>query len=164
MAPRQNDEKQTPHLAEKCRPGGSGKAWLEPNHVDKDGIGAMGICAGTGYNFSAAINDRWIKAVGTVCAVNIGQMFRNGFTGDTTSADAMALLVDGSNARTAEAGDVTLASMKKADAPKADLEEAWEYYDTPTAQYPTAPRWTTAGRLTQIIPYDAYNMAALAEA
>lgn len=39
----------------------------------------MGICAGAGYTANAAIQDRRIKAIGTVSAVNIGSMFRNGW-------------------------------------------------------------------------------------
>lgn len=133
-------------------------------YVDKERIGAMGICAGAGYTANAAINDHRIKAVGTVSAVNIGQMFRNGFTGEIKSPDAMPALLNGSAARTAEAGgaEITrmpLAPMKKEDAPNADLEEAWEYYHTPRAEHPTAPGWATARSLTQIIPYDAYSMA-----
>ena len=124
----------------------------------------MGICAGAGYTANAAINDPRIKAVGTVSAVNIGQMFRNGFTNEVKSADAAPFLVNGAGARTAEAGGgesnrMPLAPMRKEDAPNADLEEAWEYYHTPRAQYPTAPGWATARSLTQIIPYDAYTMA-----
>ncbi|TON79075.1 hypothetical protein CGH50_28270, partial [Vibrio parahaemolyticus] len=49
------------------------------DYVDNERIGAMGICAGAGYTANAAINDRRIKAVGTVSMVNIGQMFRNGW-------------------------------------------------------------------------------------
>jgi fermentation-respiration switch protein FrsA (DUF1100 family) len=49
-------------------------------YVDRDRIGGMGVCAGAGYTANAAINDPRIKAVGTVSMVNIGQMFRNGFT------------------------------------------------------------------------------------
>jgi dipeptidyl aminopeptidase/acylaminoacyl peptidase len=45
-------------------------------YLDPDRIGGMGICAGGGYTANAAINDRRIKAVGTVSAVNIGSMFR----------------------------------------------------------------------------------------
>jgi hypothetical protein len=52
-----------------------------------------------------------------------------------------------------------LAPMKKEDAPNADLEEAWEYYHTPRAQYPTTPGWATARSLNQIVRCDAYNMA-----
>jgi hypothetical protein len=40
-----------------------------------------------------------------------------------------------------------------------ELEEAWEYYHTPRAQYPTAPGFATARSLSQIITYDAFNMA-----
>ena len=49
-------------------------------YVNPDRIGGMGICADGGYTVNAAINDRRIKAVGTVSAVNIGSMFRNGGT------------------------------------------------------------------------------------
>jgi uncharacterized protein len=56
-------------------------------YVDSDWIGAMGICAGGGYTANAAINDRRIKAVGTVSAVNIGSMFRNGWDNNIKLAD-----------------------------------------------------------------------------
>jgi uncharacterized protein len=52
-----------------------------------------------------------------------------------------------------------LAPMRKEEAPNADLEEAWEYYHTPRAQYPTAPGRATARSLSQIIPYDAFTTA-----
>ena len=133
-------------------------------YVDPEKIGGMGICAGAGYTVNAAINDSRIKAVGTVSMVNIGQMFRNGFTGEVKSPDAAPLLKMGADASTAEArgGEIQkmpLGPMKKEDAPNADLEEAWEYYHTPRAQYPTAPGWATARSLSQIIPYDAFTNA-----
>jgi uncharacterized protein len=133
-------------------------------YVDSDRIGAMGICAGGGYTANAAINDRRIKAVGTVSAVNIGSMFRNGWENSINSADAIPVLENGSKARTAEAGGsatvtVPLAPLRKEDARNKELEEAWEYYHTPRAQYPTAPGFATARSLNQIITYDAFNMA-----
>ncbi|MBB3121704.1 hypothetical protein [Pseudoduganella violacea] len=67
-------------------------------------IGAMGICAGAGYTANAAINDRRIKAEGTVSAVNIGSMFRNRWENNIRDADAMPALDGGSQARTADAG------------------------------------------------------------
>ncbi|TNE42149.1 MAG: alpha/beta hydrolase [Alphaproteobacteria bacterium] len=133
-------------------------------YVDNDRIGAMGICAGAGYTANAAINDRRIKAVGTVSAVNIGSMFRNGWDNDIKSIDAMPALVGGSAARTsdasgAEIATIPLAPMNEADAPNEELRQAWEYYHTPRAECATAPGYATARSLTQIIPYDAYFMA-----
>lgn len=133
-------------------------------YVDAARIGAMGICAGAGYSANAAINDRRIKALGTVSAVNIGQMFRNGWDNNVKDADAVGLLEYGSNARSGDAGNAELATlplapMREEDAPNAELREAWEYYHTPRCQHPNAPGFMTARSLTQIISYDAYNKA-----
>ena len=133
-------------------------------YVDTSRIGAMGICAGAGYTANAAINDRRIKAVGTVSAVNIGQMFRNGWDGSVKEADATPLLDMGAAARTKDAkakeGErFPLAPMRKEDAPNKELEEAWEYYHTPRCEHPNAPGYMTTRSLSQIITYDAYNKA-----
>ncbi|MFT3674813.1 MAG: alpha/beta hydrolase [Chitinophagaceae bacterium] len=133
-------------------------------YVDDNRIGAMGICAGAGYTANAAINDRRIKAVGTVSAVNIGSMFRNGWEGNVKSADAIPVLEAGAAARTTDAngaGSVTfaLAPLRKEDAPNQELLEAWEYYHTSRCEYPTAPGFGTSRSFTQIITYDAFNMA-----
>lgn len=133
-------------------------------YVDPDRIGVMGICAGAGYSANAAINDRRIKALGMVSAVNIGQMFRNGWENTVKDADAVGLLEMGSKARTSDAGNTDLATlplapMKKEDAPNAELAEAWEYYHTPRCEHPNAPGFTLARCLNQIITYDAYNKA-----
>lgn len=133
-------------------------------YIDIEKIGGMGICAGAGYTANAAINDHRIKAVGTVSAVNIGQMFRNGWENNVKDADAMPYLIAGANARTADAKDgghqqMPLAPMKEEDAPNEELRGAWEYYHTSRCQYSTAPGWTTLRNLTQIITYDAYNKA-----
>jgi len=134
------------------------------SYVDKDRIGAMGICAGAGYTANAAINDYRIKAVGTVSMVNIGQMFRNGWENDIKDADAIPVRDMGADARRAAAdsgkdGIFPLAPLREEDAPNAELREAWEYYHTPRAQHPTAPGYMTARSLDQIITYDAFNKA-----
>lgn len=135
-------------------------------YVDQDRIGVMGVCAGAGYSANAAINDRRIKALGMVSAVNIGQMFRNGWTNNVKDADAEGLLAFGSKARTTDAKNkgakdetLPLAPMKEEDAPNAELRGAWEYYHTPRCQHPNAPGFTLARCLNQIITYDAYNKA-----
>lgn len=133
-------------------------------YVDKNRIGAMGICAGAGYTANAAINDRRIKAVGMVSAVNIGQMFRNGWENNVKDADAIPYIQAGTDARTsdasgAEIATIPLAPLREEDAPNEELREAWEYYHTPRAEHPNAPGFATARSLTQIITYDAYNKA-----
>ena len=134
------------------------------DYIDNDRIGAMGICAGAGYTVNAAINDRRIKAVGTVSMVNIGQMFRNGWLGDVKDADAIPFIQAGDDARTSDAtgaaiATIPLAPLNEADAPNEELRQAWEYYHTPRAQHPNSPGYATARSLSQIIPYDAYNKA-----
>ncbi|MDR0214077.1 MAG: alpha/beta hydrolase [Comamonas sp.] len=133
-------------------------------YVDQNKIGAMGICAGAGYSANAAINDRRIKALGMVSAVNIGQMFRNGWDGSVKDADAMPYLEAGSAARTADASNnamatMPLAPMKEEDAPNAELRGAWEYYHTPRCEHPNAPGYALLRNLTQIVTYDAYHKA-----
>lgn len=133
-------------------------------YVDQDRIGAMGICAGAGYTANAAIQDRRIKAIGTVSAVNIGSMFRNGWENNVKSIDALPYVEAGSNARTSDASGADIATMplaplKEEDAPNEELRQAWEYYHTPRAAWPTAPGFATLRSLNQIITYDAYHMA-----
>ncbi|MBX9873566.1 MULTISPECIES: alpha/beta hydrolase [Bosea] len=133
-------------------------------YVDNERIGAMGICAGAGYSANAALQDRRIKALGTVSAVNIGSMFRNGWENNAKDADALPYTEAGSNARTADAAGAAKARMplapeKESDAPNEELRQAWEYYHTPRAECPTAPGFATARSLNQIITYDAYHKA-----
>ncbi|WP_421222414.1 alpha/beta hydrolase [Aeromonas enteropelogenes] len=133
-------------------------------YVDENRIGAMGICAGAGYSANAAIQDRRIKALGMVSAVNIGQMFRNGWDNSVKDANAMGYLAFGSQARTADAAGsgyatIPLAPLREEDAPNEELREAWEYYHTPRCEHPNAPGFALARNLNQIITYDAYHKA-----
>ncbi|MGD9477729.1 alpha/beta hydrolase [Shinella sp. G-2] len=132
-------------------------------YIDQGRIGAMGICAGAGYTANAAIQDRRIKAVGTVSAVNIGSMFRNGWENNVRSIDALPYIEAGSNARTSDASGTTatmpLAPLTEKDAPNEELRQAWEYYHTPRAECATAPGFAALRSLNQIITYDAYHMA-----
>lgn len=132
--------------------------------VDVERIGGMGVCAGGGYMANAAINDRRLKAIATVSAVNIGSMFRNGWDNSVASIDAMPVLVAGAHARTTEAtGGATitipLAPVRREDAPDKEMEDAWEYYCTPRCVHPNAPSLATARSLSQLVTYDAYHMA-----
>ncbi len=133
-------------------------------YVDANRIGAMGICAGGGYTANAAINDRRIQSIATVSAVNIGQMFRNGWDNNVKDADALPYIDFGSQARSTDAasnelGILPLAPMREEDAPNEELRQAWEYYHTDRCQHPNAPGFMTARSLTQLITYNAYYLA-----
>lgn len=133
-------------------------------YVDNDRIGAWGICAGGGYTVNAAINDKRIKAVGTVSCVNIGHMISKGWLGDQDMKASIASLEFGASARTQEAKgspvvQMPMAPMREEDTPYTDLKEAWQYYHTDRAQCSTSPGYGTARSLTQLVTYDAFNMA-----
>lgn len=133
-------------------------------YVDENRIGAAGICAGGGYTMNAAINDHRIKAVAGISTVNIGKMYRNGWDGSIKDADAMPLLMMGTDTRAKEAqgtegGKLPFAPEKKEDAPSPEMVEAWEYYRTPRAMCSTAPSYVLSRSLTQLVTYDAYNLA-----
>lgn len=133
-------------------------------YVDPNRIGAMGVCAGGGYSINAAINDKRIKAVATVSAVNIGAMLRYGWLGDQEPKNSVPFLAAGAQARSAEAkGEAVLtfplAPCHKEDTPYVDLQEAWEYYHTSRAEFPTSPGFGASRSLTQIVTYDAFNLA-----
>ena len=141
-----------------------GESGGEPRQLENPYIRTEDICAGAGYTANAAIQDRRIKAIGTVSAVNIGSIFRNGWENNVKSIDALPYVEAGSNARTSDISSgeyaiMPLAPMKESDAPNEELRQAWEYYHTPRAQYPTAPGYATLRSLNQIITYDAYHMA-----
>ncbi len=71
--------------------------------VDPEHIGVLGICAGGGYAAAAAMMDTRLKAIGTVSAVNYGQMYRQGWDKRGTPTECLALRDLAMAARTAEA-------------------------------------------------------------
>nr|WP_275428922.1 alpha/beta hydrolase [Stenotrophomonas maltophilia] len=134
--------------------------------VDADRIGVLGICAGGGYAAHATMNDRRIRAVGTISAVNYGQMFRQGWDGDADPRNSVALLDAAAQARTrqAEGGqlqyqDALPANREAATHP--DFAEAFDYYRTPRGQHPNATGLFPLQNLAELVGYDAFNNAEL---
>ncbi|MFT3960707.1 alpha/beta hydrolase [Propionivibrio sp.] len=135
-------------------------------YVDRERIGAMGICAGGAYTVTAALADRRIKAVGTVSAANYGAILRHGWEGRDDLAGAFALLENAAQARTGEAngadtGYYPIVPQKPEEAPNADLAEAVEYYRTPRAQCSTSPSIAPTRSLMQLVTFDAFHLVDL---
>jgi fermentation-respiration switch protein FrsA (DUF1100 family) len=135
-------------------------------YVDRERIGAMGICAGGAYTVTAALGDRRIKAVGAVSATNYGAILRNGWEGRDDLSKAFAMLENAVKARTSEAngaetGYYLIVPQTANDAPNADLAEAVEYYRTPRAQCATSPSIAPTRSLMQLATFDAFHMVDL---
>lgn len=135
-------------------------------YVDRERIGAMGICAGGAYTVTAAMSDRRIKAVGGVSATNYGAILRNGWEGRDDLGGAFAMLDSAAQARTdeangAETGYYPIVPPTAEDAPNADLAEAVDYYRTPRAQCSTSPSIAPTRSLMQLVTFDAFHLVDL---
>jgi fermentation-respiration switch protein FrsA (DUF1100 family) len=140
------------------------------NEVDQQRIGALGICASGGYVPFAAETDRRIKAIGTVSAVDLGDMVRNGLRNSTAFWPTLEHLLEESNkARTEEAKGKpprlehivpnTPKEVPK-DAP-VGVREATDYYRTPRAQHPNSQNWFLVRSIDRIAGYSSYDHAGM---
>ncbi|MFT3721070.1 alpha/beta hydrolase [Pseudorhodoferax sp.] len=134
--------------------------------VDAARIGVLGVCAGGGYATNAAVVDTRIKALGTVSAVNYGQMYRQGWDGTANPQDCLALRDMAMAARTAEANGQPTQYLptvpdRREDAPHPDFAEAFDYYRTARAQHCNAPGRLATRSLAQLVTYDAFNNVEL---
>lgn len=114
--------------------------------VDKDRIGAVGVCAGGGYTLHEAQTDLRVKAVAGVVAYDIGDATRNGIQGAPVSAEDRQQLLQGvaKQLNREAAGDPVLVQplLPSRDQLKADtnnfVREATEYYLTPRGEHPNS--------------------------
>jgi fermentation-respiration switch protein FrsA (DUF1100 family) len=137
--------------------------------VDEQKIGALGICASGGYVPYAAQTDRRIKAIATVSAADMGDLFRKGLPSSThpgTSPESLDHLIEESNkARIEEAKGQppsrqhivpnTPEEVPK-DAPTL-YREGTDYYRTPRAQHPNSKNWFLTKSIDQIVQYSSYD-------
>ncbi|NLS18827.1 alpha/beta hydrolase [Rhizobium sp. P40RR-XXII] len=109
-------------------------------YVDADRIGVIGVCGGGGYVLNATLTEKRIKAVVGITPVNIGRLFREGFSGyDPIGAlEAMAA----QRTREARGGELQVNELlpaspdmaTKAGLTERDVFEATDYYKTPRGQ------------------------------
>lgn len=71
--------------------------------VDRERIGAMGICAGGAYAINATMTDHRIKAVAGISSFNYGDGMRKGWRGTGTAEELRAALRTVAEQRTAAA-------------------------------------------------------------
>jgi fermentation-respiration switch protein FrsA (DUF1100 family) len=131
-------------------------------YVDANHIGALGICAGSGYTIKASTLDRRIKTVATISAVDTGAAARKGWTGTAPVSEQIATLEAVAVERTAEAHG---AKPKYAEyVPEVvdstthrDMKEAHDYYRKPPYMKSSAPNkmlFTSLGRMLAFTGFD----------
>lgn len=131
--------------------------------IDRERIGALGICAGGGYAITVAQTERRIKAVATVSAVDIGETFRRGWNGNTSVAEQIKTLEAVAAQRTAEANGAE--PMMIAYVPDAvdkntepDLAEAHEYYRMPSRwQHPNSSNRFLFSSVDKIMAFSVFE-------
>lgn len=136
------------------------------DEVDEQGIGALGICASGGYVPFAAETDRRIKAIGTVSAVDLGDMVRKGLR-NSTVPNLEHLLEESNKARIEEAKGQPprlehIVPNTPEEVPK-DASSSWrestDYYRTPRGQHPNSQNWILVRSLDRIAEYSSYDHA-----
>ncbi|NSX86370.1 alpha/beta hydrolase [Agrobacterium tumefaciens] len=136
-------------------------------YVDADRIGVIGICGGGGYVLNATLTEKRIKAVVAITPVNIGRLFREGFS----NYDPLGALEAMAAQRTKEArgGESQVNELLPAspDAARAaglterDVFEATDYYKTPRGQQPGG--WTRMlfSHAQNTLGWDAFAFAEM---
>lgn len=134
-------------------------------YVDADRIGVLGVCGGGGYVLNATLTEKRIKAVVSITGVNIGRLFREGFSNyDPLGAlDAMAA----QRTREARGGELQVNELlpaspdaaKQAGLTEIDVWEATDYYKTPRGQQPGG--WTRMlfSHAQKSLAWDAFAFA-----
>ncbi len=134
-------------------------------YVDESRIGGLGICGGGGYIINAALTEKRLKAVVGITPVNVGRLFREGFSmyNPIAALDAMA------TQRTAEARGAELQVnellppspefAKENGLTERDVFEATDYYKTPRGQSEGGATRMLFSHAQKTLSWDAFAFA-----
>lgn len=134
-------------------------------YVDANRIGVIGVCAGGGYVLNAALTEKRIKAVAAITPVNVGRLFREGFSlyNPLGALDAMATQrtkeAQGAELQINELLPANPETAKAAGLTERDIFEATDYYKTPRGQQTGG--WTRMlfSHAQQTLTWDAFAFA-----
>jgi len=134
-------------------------------YVDENRIGVLGVCGGGGYALNATLTEKRIKAVVGITPVNIGRLFREGFS----NFDPLGALNAMAAKRTAEArgGELQVNNLLPASPEEArrnglteiDVFEATDYYKTPRGQKPGGATKMLFSHAQNTLGWDAFAFA-----
>lgn len=136
-------------------------------YVDADRIGVLGVCGGGGYAINAALTEKRIQAVVGITPVNLGRLFREGFSQFDPVGALSAMAVQ----RTAEARGEPLqinellpespAAAKAAGLTERDVWEATDYYKTDRGQQPGGATRMLFSHAQKTLAWDAFAFAEM---
>ena len=134
-------------------------------YVDEGRIGVLGVCGGGGYAINATLTEKRIKAVVSVTGVNIGRLFREGFS----NYDPVGALTAMAAQRTREARGATLQVNELLPASpdiarqngltERDVFEATDYYRTARGQMPGGATRMVFSHAQKTLAWDAFAFA-----
>ena len=134
-------------------------------YVDADRIGVIGVCGGGAYAINAALTEKRIKAVVGITPVNLGRLFREGFSGFNPLGTLEAMAAQ--RTREARGGELQVNELlpPSVEAARAngltdrDVLEATDYYKTPRGQKPGG--WTRMlfSHAQKTLAWDAFAFA-----
>ncbi|TPK70181.1 alpha/beta hydrolase [Mesorhizobium sp. B2-4-15] len=134
-------------------------------YVDENRIGVLGVCGGGGYAVNATLTEKRIKAVVSITGVNIGRLFREGFSQyDPLGAlEAMAAQrtkeVRGGELQVNELLPVSPEQATKNGLIERDVFEATDYYKTPRGQKPGGATKMLFSHAQKTLAWDAFGFA-----
>jgi fermentation-respiration switch protein FrsA (DUF1100 family) len=134
-------------------------------YVDEHRIGVLGVCGGGGYAISATLTEKRIKAVVSITGVNIGRLFREGFSNydPLGTLDAMAAQrtaeVRGGELQVNELLPANPEVARKNNLTERDVFEATDYYKTPRGQKPGGATRMLFSHAQKTLAWDAFAFA-----
>ncbi len=134
-------------------------------YVDENRIGGHGICGGGGYIINSALTEKRLKAVVGITPVNLGRLFREGFSMYDPIANLEAMAAQ----RTAEARGSewqinellppSVEFAKENGLTERDVFEATEYYKTPRGQTEGGATRMLFSHAQKTLSWDAFAFA-----
>lgn len=137
--------------------------------VDAGRVGLLGICASGGYSLAAAGGDHRVRAVATVCGVDVARQFRLGADGTQDPAVFQSLLDTAAQARTAAArgedpGVMTVFPRTVEEAHALGGRhgaEGFEYYCTPRGRHERSAKFLAWQSVDKLASFDAFHAVPL---
>ncbi|MBO2691900.1 alpha/beta hydrolase [Shewanella algae] len=134
-------------------------------YVDENRIGGLGICGGGGYILNSALTEKRLKAVVGITPVNVGRLFREGFSlyNPIGALEAMATQrtaeVRGAELQVNELLPPSLEFVKENGLTDRDVFEATEYYKTPRGQSEGGATRMVFSHAQKTLSWDAFAFA-----